>query len=96
MKFNNKDLLKCIENAQYNKDVSIKLNRNFEEDFFNIYEENEKDNLRILIQGSYLNSYMYLYNFAEMLENNEIDISFNENATDKHKNYFDILSEDKL
>lgn len=89
----NKNLLKTIDNSLNIEGIDIELNSKFKEDFFNVTEECEKDNIRTYIQGDYLNSHMFLYTFAEMLRNNEIDIIFNDCATEHHISYLNKLSE---
>ena len=75
-----------------NKRIDIELSDNFKEDFFNITEKVEKDNIRTYIQSKYMDSHMFLYTFATMLRNDEIEIKFKENASIKHTEYLNKLS----
>jgi hypothetical protein len=92
----NKYLIKSIEDSMDLNGVSIELSSNFKEDYFVVTEELEKDNIRTYISGGYLDSYMFLYHFAKMLEENKITITFNESATEKDIDYFEKLSEDMV
>lgn len=89
----NEKLLKSIGDSLNNNGIDIELSDNFKEDFFTINDEVERDNIRTYIQAKYLDSHMFLYTFANMLKNNEIDIIFNECATEHHISYLNKLSE---
>jgi len=76
----NKDLLKAIEDSMDNKGLSIELISDFNKNFFILSEELEDDNIRTYINADTMDSHMFLYTFAKMLRNNEIEIVFKENA----------------
>ena len=88
----NKDLLKTIEDSMNHKGLSIELKSDFNKNFFIVSEELEDDNIRTYINASKMDSYMFLYTFAKMLKNNEIEINFKENASEHDINYLKKLS----
>jgi len=88
----NKDLLKAIEDSMNHKGLSIELKFDFNKNFFIVSEELEDDNIRTYINASKMDSYMFLYTFAKMLKNNEINIIFKENASEHDIRYLEKLS----
>jgi len=90
----NKDLLKVIEDSMDNKGLTIELCVGFmNNDLFRLDEEVEEGNIRTYINADKFDSYMFLYTFAKMLRNNEIDILFKENASEHDIKYLKKLSE---
>lgn len=90
----NKSLLKSIHDSMNCNGLDIELSKNFKSDFFNVPEELEKGMIRIYTRADYIDSNMFLYTFGKMLENNEVTITFNENANKKYINYLENLSEE--
>lgn len=88
-----KHLLKSIRDSLDNKGLSIELSKSFEKDYFDVNEEVEKDNIRTYLSAEIMDSHMFLYTFAKMLQNNEIEIIFKENTSEHDKNYLEKLSE---
>jgi len=88
----NKDLLKTIEDSMNHKGLSIELKSDFNKNFFIVSEELEDDNIRTYINASKMDSHMFLYTFAKMLKNNEINIIFKGNASEHDIRYLEKLS----
>lgn len=87
----NKYLAKSIENAINFKGIKLEFSRNFNMDYFDLNKELENDNIRSSISFDYLDSHMYLYVISNMLKEQAITISFNENS-----NQIDINNLNKL
>ena len=88
----NKDLLKTIEDSMNHKGLSIELKSDFNKNLFIVSEEIKDDNIRTYINASKMDSYMFLYTFAKMLRNDEINIIFKENASEHDIRYLEKLS----
>lgn len=89
-----KTLIKSIEDNVEFKGITVEVSNTFNKKLFNLYEEMESDNIRTYIRSDYMNSNMFVYHFLKCLEENKINISFNENATWEDVDYFKRLSEE--
>ena len=86
-----KKLTKVLEKVSNNEGIFICLSKNFNKKTFNLREEFKKDNIEINIEGKYLNDYLFIYTFIDMLKNNEIEVKFNDNATKRQIEYVNKL-----
>jgi len=89
----NENLLNAIEDSMNYKGLSIELISDFNKNFFILSEEIEDDNIRTYINADTFDSHMFLYTFAKMLRNNEIEIIFKENVNKHDLDYLKKLSE---
>jgi hypothetical protein len=90
------DIKKClsraIEDSLGLRGLGIELATNFDKKSFLVCDEAAKDNVRVSIKLDYLDSHTFLSVFAEMLNSDEIDISFAEGAKERSIEYLEKLS----
>jgi len=86
-------LIESLDSTLEHKGVSIELPQNINSNHINLYEEKEKDNIRIHNDGESMDKILFLETILDMLKNKEIDLTINKVATQKHIDYLKKLSE---
>lgn len=76
----NKILCKAINDSLEYNGLGIELSSHLGKGFFNLNEEIGQGNVRVYINGLGMDSHMFLYVFAEMLKNNEVEIIISDKA----------------